>query len=132
MRANLGDDAPDLLAASMHSWVRDGARSLWSTAHHRDAVGAAARRVNAEVQNAEVQNKVARRDLSEGKLFQSVFSPNPGSATEPRLRIIADDGGATYKNVHRGALMMADGWFAAVRNPVANDVSELGENEALE
>ncbi|MCZ2827735.1 TIGR02391 family protein [Modestobacter sp. VKM Ac-2986] len=127
IRANLGDDAPDLSAASMHAWVWDGARSLWSTGHYRDAVGAAARRVNAEV-----QNKVGRRDLSEAKLFQSVFSPNPGSATEPRLRIIPDDGGATYKNVHRGALMIADGWFAAVRNPVAHDVGELGENEALE
>jgi hypothetical protein len=127
VRVNLGDDAPDLSAASMHPWVWDGARSLWSTGHYREAVGAAARRLNAEV-----QNKVGRRDLSEAKLFQSVFSPNPGSATEPRLRIIPDDGGATYKNMHRGALMIVDGWYAAVRNPVAHDEGELGENEALE
>jgi hypothetical protein len=127
VRANLGDDAPELSAANMHPWVWDGARSLWSTGHFREAVGAAARRVNAEV-----QNKVSRRDVSEAKLFQSVFSPNAGSPTEPRLRIIPDDGGATFRNLHRGALMVAEGWYAAVRNPVAHDEGELSENEALE
>jgi hypothetical protein len=127
VRANLGDGAPELSAASMHPWVWDGARSLWSSGHFYDAVGAAARKVNAEV-----QNKLGRRDLSEAALFQNAFSLNPPSAAEPRLRMAPDDGGKTFKNLHRGAIAMADGWYAAVRNPTAHEDAEVAEAEALE
>lgn len=124
---SLKPDGPQLSAERLHPWVWGGALSLWSTGHYREAVGAAARRVNAEV-----QNKVGRRDISEATLFQSVFSTNPGSAREPRLRIIEDDGGATYRNLNRGAAMIAEGWYAAIRNPVAHDEGELSERDALE
>jgi hypothetical protein len=106
--------------------VWEGAQSLWSTEHYWEAVGAAARRVNAEV-----QNKVGRRDISEVTLFQSVFSSNEAKSTEPRLRILPEDGGRTPDNVQRGARMIAEGWFAAIRNPVAHDEGELRETDAL-
>ncbi|MFB8243300.1 TIGR02391 family protein, partial [Kitasatospora purpeofusca] len=69
VREKLGDDAPQLSAATMHPWVWEGARSLWQSGHFREAVTAAARKVNAET-----QNKVGRRDTGESALFQSVFS----------------------------------------------------------
>lgn len=56
IRERLGDDAPQLSAATMHPWVWDGARPLWRSGHLREAVTAAARQVNAET-----QNKVGRR-----------------------------------------------------------------------
>src|SRR6185437_13906677 len=59
VRERLGDDAPQLSAAVMHPWAWEGARSLWQSGHLRDAVTAAARKVNAET-----QNKVGRRDVS--------------------------------------------------------------------
>lgn len=127
VRASLGDDAPELSASNMHPWVWEGARSLWSAGHFYDAVGAAARRVNAEV-----QNKLGRRDISEAALFQNAFSMNPPQPREPRLRIVPDDGGRTYRNLHRGAIAMADGWYAAVRNLTAHEDADVSENEALE
>lgn len=118
---------PQLSATGLHPWVWEGASSLWSTGHYREAVGAAARRVNAEV-----QNKVGRMDIQDVKLLQSVLSPNPGSPTQPRLRIPPNDGSPTADNIQRGAHMIAQGWFTAIRNAVAHVEGELSEAEALE
>jgi hypothetical protein len=43
---NLGENSPMLSAGSMHPWIWDSCRTLWSTGHYRDAVGAAARALN--------------------------------------------------------------------------------------
>jgi uncharacterized protein (TIGR02391 family) len=127
LREKLGDDAPTLSAGYLHPWVWEGARSLWQSGHYREAVAAAARKVNAET-----QNKVGRRDLSEVKLFNDIFSPKPAPG-RPRLRLTDDDGGKTYENVHRGAMVFADGCYTAIRNPAAHEVQEeLPEDEALE
>ena len=111
VRERLGDDAPQLSAGAMHRWVWDGARSLWRSGHFREAVTAAARKVNAET-----QNKVARRDVSETALFQSVFSKD------------------AFRSVHRGAMSFAEGCFAGIRNPNSHEdgLPELPEHEALE
>ncbi|MFJ7629818.1 TIGR02391 family protein [Streptomyces sp. NPDC097595] len=129
IRERLGDDAPQLSAGTMHPWVWDGARALWRSRHLREAVTAAARQVNAET-----QNKVGRRDLSETKLFQNAFSlsePKPG---EPRLRLMEDDGSDTFRSIHRGAMAFAEGCYAGIRNPNSHEVNlpELPEHEALE
>ncbi|MGA5364233.1 TIGR02391 family protein [Streptomyces purpurascens] len=129
VRARLGDDAPQLSAGSMHPWVWDGARALWQSGHLREAVTAAARKVNAET-----QNKIGRRDLSEAKLFQNAFSQSLPKAGEPRLRLMEDDGGDTFRSVHRGAMAFAEGCYAGIRNPNSHEdgLSELPEHEALE
>ncbi|MGM0347248.1 TIGR02391 family protein [Streptomyces sp. Adlamb9] len=129
VRARLGDDAPQLSAGAMHPWVWEGARALWHSGHFREAVTAAARKVNAET-----QNKVGRRDLSETKLFQNAFSQGPPKAGEPRLRLMDDDGGDTFRSVHRGAMAFAEGCYAGIRNPNSHEdgLPELPEHEALE
>jgi hypothetical protein len=48
IRENLGEDAPDLNAGSMHPWIWQGARSLWQSGHFAEAVEAAAKKLNAE------------------------------------------------------------------------------------
>lgn len=129
VRARLGDDAPQVSAAAMHPWVWEGARALWRSGHFREAVTAAARKVNAEA-----QNKVGRRDVSETKLFQSAFSLNAPKADEPRLRLMGDNGSDTFRSVHRGAMAFAEGCYAGIRNPNSHedDLPELPEHEALE
>ncbi|MFF1414214.1 TIGR02391 family protein [Streptomyces sp. NPDC058289] len=129
IRERLGDNAPLVSAAMMHPWVWEGARALWQSGHYREAVTAAARKVNAEA-----QNKLARRDLSETKLFQSAFSQNPAKPGEPRLRLGQDDGGDTFRSINRGAMAFAEGCFAGIRNPNSHEdgLAELAENEALE
>ncbi|MFJ2296419.1 TIGR02391 family protein [Streptomyces sp. NPDC087894] len=129
VRERLGDDSPQLRAGAMHRWVWDGARALWRSGHFREAVTAAARKVNAET-----QNKVARRDVSETALFQSVFSKDAAKPGQPRLRLMADDGSDTFRSVHRGAMSFAEGCFAGIRNPNSHEdgLPELPEHEALE
>lgn len=128
LREKLGDDAPQLSAGDLHPWVWDGARSLWQSGHHRSAVEDAAKKVNAET-----QNKVARRDVSETKLFQEVFSENAPSAGKPRLRRMPDDGSDTYKSVQRGARALAEAIYAGIRNPLSHEAGQdLDEQVALE
>ncbi|GAA2393464.1 TIGR02391 family protein [Gordonia cholesterolivorans] len=125
---NLGENAPELSAAELHPWIWEGAKSLWQSGHYREAVGGAIRKINAET-----QNKVGRRDLSETKLFQESFSEKVAEPGKKRLRRMQPDGSDTYKSVQRGAMALAEGVFAGIRNPLSHEVDqELSEQEALE
>jgi uncharacterized protein (TIGR02391 family) len=125
---NLGENAPELSAAELHPWVWSGARSLWQSGHYREAVEGAIRKLNAET-----QNKVGRRDVSETDLFKQAFSMDDPKAGKARLRRMKDDGSDTYKSVQRGAMNLAEGVFAGIRNPLSHEVDqELSEQEALE
>lgn len=125
---NLGENAPELSAAELHAWVWDGAKSLWQSGHYREAVEGAIKKLNAET-----QNKVGRRDLSETKLFQESFSTDAPKAGKARLRRMKDDGSDTFRSVQRGAMALAEGVFAGIRNPLSHEADqELSEQEALE
>lgn len=128
IKDNLGENAPELSAAELHTWVWSGASSLWQSSHYREAVEGAIKKLNAET-----QNKVGRRDVSETDLFKQAFSmdePKPGKS---RLRRMKDDGSDTYKSVQRGAMALAEGIYAGIRNPLSHEADqELSEQEALE
>lgn len=128
IRKNLGDDAPELSAAKLHPWVWDGASSLWQSGHFREAVEGAIRKLNAET-----QNKLGRRDVSEADLFNQAFSEQPPAVKNPRLHRMPDDDSKTFKSVQRGARMFAEGVFAGIRNPLAHEADrEMPEQQALE
>lgn len=128
VRKNLGEDAPELSAANLHAWVWDGASSLWRSGHFREAVEGAIRKLNAET-----QNKVGRRELSETDLFNQAFSEQAPAADRPRLHRMENDGSSTFKSVQRGARVFAEGIFAGIRNPLAHEVGqEMPEQRALE
>lgn len=128
VRQNLGEDAPELSATELHPWVWDGASSLWHSAHYREAVEGAIRKLNAET-----QNKLGRRDVSEADLFTQAFSEQPATPRSPRLHRMADDGSKTFKSVQRGARKFAEGVFAGIRNPLAHEADqEIPEQQALE
>lgn len=125
---NLGENAPKLSAADLHPWVWSGAKSLWQSGHFREAVEGAIKKLNAET-----QNKVGRRDVSETDLFKQAFSLDDPKAGKARLRHMKDDGSDTYKSVQRGAMSLAEGVFAGIRNPLSHEADqELSEQEALE
>ncbi len=67
--------------------------------------------------NAETQAKLSRMEVSETDLFNQAFSLEPPKVGAPRLRLMEDDGGKTYQNLHRGARAFAEGLYAAIRNP---------------
>lgn len=129
IQQKLGESAPDLNAASLHPWAWQGAKSLWESGHYREAIGAAARKINAET-----QNKVSRKTVAETALFKECFSTDDPQPEKPRLRVMPNDGSSTYKSVQRGVMSFAEGCFAAIRNPAAHldGQEELGESEALE
>jgi len=128
IRANLGESAPKLSAAELHPWVWSGASSLWQSGHFREAVEGALKKVNAET-----QNKVGRRDVSETDLFKQAFSLDRPTTGKSRLRRMTSDGSKTYDSVQRGAMYLAEGIFAGIRNPLSHEaVQELGEQQALE
>jgi hypothetical protein len=115
----LGDNAPEMDAGKLHPWVWESARPMWNTGHYQQAVAQAAVRINAEA-----QNKLSRRDLSEVKLFNEAFSVDPPKPGVARLRLAEDDGGDTYKNLHRGARALADSLYTAIRNPAVHEVGD--------
>ena len=125
---NLGKNAPNLSVAELHTWIWEGAKSLWQSGHYREAVGGAIRKLNAET-----QNKVGRRDVSETNLFKQAFSMDQPKADAARLRRMKDDGSDTYKSVQCGVMTFAEEVFAGIRNPLSHEVDqELSEQEALE
>lgn len=109
---NLGDNAPDMDAANLHPWAWENGKSYWNNGHYHQAVMQAAIRVNAET-----QAKLGRMDVSETALFNEAFSLDDPKKDAPRLRLMDDDGGKTYQNLHRGARSFADGLYTAIRNP---------------
>lgn len=128
VRENLGENAPELSAAELHPWIWGGAKSLWQSGHYREAVEGAIKKLNAET-----QNKVGRRDVSETDLFKQAFSMDEPKAGKARLRRMKDDGSDTYKSVQRGAMTLAEGVFAGIRNPLSHEADqELPEQDALE
>lgn len=128
IRTNLGDNAPELSASNLHGWVWSGAASLWQSGHYREAVEAAIRKLNAETQNT-----LGRRDVSETDLFNQAFSEQAPAVGKPRLLRMKSDGSTTFRSVQRGARMFAEGVFAGIRNPLAHEAHhEMPEQQALE
>ncbi|SDU93951.1 Protein of unknown function (Hypoth_ymh) [Microlunatus sagamiharensis] len=127
LEANLGSVGPKLSAASLHPWVWGSIAGLWGSGHFGEAVGAAARAINAQA-----QSKLGRRDASEWALLSDAFSPNRPIEGHPRLRLSEDDGGDTFRNQHAGAGDLARGLYRAVRNPLSHEETEIAENVALE
>lgn len=128
LREKLGDDAPNISASQLHPWVWSGARSLWQSGHYRSAVEDSAKKVNAET-----QNKVGRRDVSETDLFKQAFSLDSAAPGKSRLRRRKPDGSDTYKSVQRGAWALAEGIYAGIRNPFNHeDPKDIDEQIGLE
>ncbi len=123
----LGVAAPVLSSASLHPWVWEAARTYWETEHYSDAVSAAAKSLNARL-----QQKLGRRDVSEGKLVQEAFSLDPPAPEKARLRLMEDDGSKTFTSLHGGYTQLGMGAFMALRNPFAHEIVELDDVEALE
>ncbi len=126
---NLGDKAPSLSASGFHPWVWEGARALWQSGYYRSAVEDAAKKVNAET-----QNKLGRRDVSEAELFKFAFSEDLPRVGGARLRRMAPEpGNKTYASMQRGARTLAEGIYAGIRNPLGHaDPADLDEQVALE
>jgi uncharacterized protein (TIGR02391 family) len=124
------DKAPRLSAASLHELVWKAASAQWATGHRHEAVLAAAKAVNSQL-----QEKVGRRDVSETDLVRQAFSEKAPTPSASRLRFPAVGDDKTQETMRQGAMDFGAGCFEAIRNPLGhrpNEEIELTEQEALE
>lgn len=130
--ARLGgeDQSPRITASSMHHLIWGAAETQWTLGQPHEAVLAAAKAINSQL-----QAKVARRDVSEVDLVKQAFSEKPPEPGKPRLRFNSIEDEKTRESVRGGTLEFGSGCFRAIRNPVGhlpNDEIEMSEQEALE
>ena len=124
----LGENSPGISAANLHPWIWSGARSLWQSGHFVQAVRDAATKLNAET-----QNRVGRRDVSELDVFKQSFSLDEAKSGKARLRRMTPEDSDTYRSLQRGAMAFAEGVFAGIRNPLSHEVhQEMSEQIASE
>lgn len=114
--------------AGLHPWVWGAASGLWSQGFYMHAILEASKQIVTEC-----QRKLVRFDLSEADLFAQAFSLSEPKEGSPRLRLMADNGGDTYKNVHKGAIALAQGLFWGIRNPGSHHTDQpIDKQVALE
>jgi hypothetical protein len=127
-RKRMRPDSPDLVADQFHPWVWEAAAPLWHAGSRQEAVHAAARSVNAHL-----QQKLGRRDASESSLVREAFSRSGPSPGHPRLRFPGDRTSLAWCSRQNGAMDLGAGCFEGIRNPAAHeDGLVLPEQIALE
>jgi hypothetical protein len=128
-RRRMRPDSPDLPADQFHPWVWEAAAPLWHAGSRQEAVLAAARSVNARM-----QQKRGQHDKSETGLCHEFFSPNIPAPGRPRLRFPGyASTEPTLRSRQQGAMEFGAGCFEGIRNPAAHEHGLiLSEQVALE
>lgn len=127
-KARLRPDAPELIADQFHEWVWEAARPLWESGQRQEGIVAAAR-----VINARLQQKLGRRDIGEAALCREAFTTDDPQPGRPRLRFPGDRTSNTWKSRQNGGREFGAGCFIGIRNPVAHEHDlDLPEPLALE
>ena len=122
-------DSPDLVADQFHPWVWEAVAPFWYAGSRQEAVLAAARSVNARM-----QEKRGHHNKSDAALCREFFSLDPPAPGRPRLRF----GGytrtdQTWRSRQQGAMDFGAGCFEGIRNPAAHEHGlDLSEQVALE
>lgn len=132
VNARLGgeDQSPRITASSLHHLICGAAETQWTLGQRHEAVLAAAKAVNSQL-----QAKVKRRDVSEADLVRQAFSEKDPEPGKPRLKFTSIEDEKTRESMRGGALEFGSGCFRAIRNPVGhlpNEDIEMTEQEALE
>lgn len=126
--ARLEPDAPTLPGDQFHPWVWEPAAPLWDAEARQDAVLAAARTVNRQL-----QQKLGRHDIGETGLCMQAFDMKDPVAGKPRLRFDGDRNTPTWRARQDGAKYLAAGAFLALRNVADHEAAvPWTEQEALE
>jgi hypothetical protein len=128
-RSRMRPDSPDLTAEQFHPWVWEAAAPLWYAGSRQEAVHAAARSVNARM-----QQKRGHHDKSDTALCREFFSLDKPVPGRPRLRFRGYSGSdSTWRSRQQGAMDFGAGCFEGIRNPAAHEHGlVLSEQVALE
>lgn len=126
-REKLGTTAPTMKADALHSLIWEAASKRWDSGHYTDAVQRAATALSGIV-----KDQTGRYELNDSDLVSQAFSLSPAAEGKPRLRWPGNDDDLNVKTMRVGILNMAQGVFAAIRNPATHSTDELPKEEALE
>ena len=126
-REKLGAVAPVMKADALHPLIWGAAEGRWESGHYVDAVQRAATALSGQV-----KNRTGRYELGDSDLMTHAFSLSAPGENKPRLRWPGSDDDLTVKAMRVGILSMAQGAFAAIRNPATHLNAELPRQEALE
>lgn len=126
-RAILGGTAPTMKADALHPAIWEAASKRWDSGHYTDAVQRAATALSGLV-----KDRTGRYELGDSELVSQAFSLSPPQEGKPRLRWPGNDDDLNVKTMRVGILNMAQGVFAAIRNPATHTTDELPKQEALE
>jgi len=126
-REKLGAVAPVMKADALHPLIWGAAEGRWESGHYVDAVQRAATALSGQV-----KNRTGRYELGDSDLMSQAFSLAAPAENKPRLRWPGGDDDLTVKAMRVGILSMAQGAFAAIRNPATHLNAELPRQEALE
>lgn len=126
MEKNLGPAGPSLSSESLHPWIWQPAKLLWTGGHYREAVQAAATKLEAEA-----RNKLGRPDLDGRELLREAFSSNEQSG-RARFQVPEYLTDKSKKSFLEGLRGLSEACFAFARNLTTHELNALDENEALE
>lgn len=122
----LSPDSPEFLADRLHPTVWKAASVTWNTGQYRVAVGQAALALATQIKAR------SKSKLTDRKLVQDVFAPDPPKAGSVRLQFPGDVGDDTWKSRQQGLHLLAQGVYAGIRNVSVHDETDWPEHEALE
>lgn len=126
-RAKLGTTAPTMKADALHPIIWEAASKRWDSGHYTDAVQRAATALSGIL-----KDRTGRYELGDSELVSQAFSLSAPQEGKPRLRWTGNDDDLNVKTMRVGILNMAQGVFAAIRNPATHTTDELPKQEALE
>lgn len=121
-------DSPELAADQFHPWVWEAAAPMRNAGSRQESVHAAARSVNARL-----QQRLDRHDVADAKLCREAFSLSDAASGHARLRFSGDGTSETWRSRQNRGIQFGAGCFEGIRNPAAHQHGlDLSEQVALE
>lgn len=124
--ANLAPDAPELAADELHPVVWRAAAVIWDTGEYRVALAQAALALAMHVKSR------TKSKLTDRKLMQEAFSPEPPKSGAIRLHFPGDTEDESWRSRQSGLHLIAQGAFAGIRNISAHEDEPWPEHIAIE
>lgn len=126
VEAKLAPDSPELSADELHPVIWRAAAVIWDTGEYRVAVAQAALAFAMHVK-ARTKSR-----LTDRKLMQEAFSPEPPKGNAIRLHFPGDTEDDTWRSRQSGLHLIAQGAFAGIRNISAHEDEPWPEHIAIE
>lgn len=127
IQANLGPLGPALSTSELHEWIWLPAQQLWSDGYYREAVQAAATKLDTEL-----QIRLNRRDVTGKELVNQAFSSSPAMADKPRFNLAMQLNDQSDRSYFDGMRSLGEACFSLARNLTTHQLHALEEHEALE